>query len=270
MSGSVIRVHWRIGRQGAGGLPSLPQAISWLTPAEQARAQAFKVEKRRNDWLLGRLNLKSLLVDLVAGRFGERVAPCQLLVDRLPSGAPCVRLADGAPHLGLHAPGARLPLSVSNSHSGGYALGAAAWRDEPEGEGPRLAIGADLEWIEQRSDGFVRDFLTTAEQRYWREGRGEERYMRANLVWSAKEAVLKVLQRGLAADTYWLTCLPAVESSPGGPQVVLEPADRAWRPFTVECDERLTPREVRFTGLWREIDGFVATIAVGATAGPRP
>jgi 4'-phosphopantetheinyl transferase len=261
VTGQPIRVHWRFGRQDADGLPTATQAASWLTPAEQARAQGFTIEKRRNDWLLGRLNLKSLLVDVLAGRFGERLEPRHLFVDRLPSGAPCVRLADEAPRVGVHTPGTRLPLSVSNSHSHGHALGAAVWRDEAQ-TADMLAIGADLEWVEERSCGFVRDFLPTAEQRYWRDGRGDERHLRANLVWSSKESVLKVLQRGLAADTYWLTCLPAREPSPGAP-VALVPDDRAWHPFAIECDERLAPPEALFTGFWREIDGFVATIAVG-------
>jgi hypothetical protein len=217
------------------------------------------VPKRRDDWLVGRLNLKALIVDLLGARFGSRPAPASLVIDRLPSGAPHVRWVGG------RAPGP-LPLSVSNSHSHGAALGAALWTDA-FAPGTRAAVGVDLEWVEPRSEGFVRDFLTEPERRYCAAG-GDDRHLRANLVWSAKEAVLKVLQRGLTADTWWLTCLPADEAARPAPdalavEVSAQPGPEAWRPFTVSCDERLGARGVLFGGLWRAIGGYVATIAVG-------
>ncbi len=63
------------------------------------------------------------------------------------------------------------------------------------------AVGVDLELVEPRSDGFVRDFLTAPEQDYVRGRGGDDARAAANLLWSAKEAALKVLQIGLRADT---------------------------------------------------------------------
>lgn len=262
-------VSWRFGRAGEGGLPPLDQAGAWLTPGERRRAVAFRVPKRRDDWLTGRLNLKALVGDALEARFGERPHPASLLVDRLPSGAPLVRqIAAGALEDAASGTGpGPLPLSVSNSHSHGAALAAALWVDAFEGSGWRAAAGADLEWVEPRSEAFVQDFLTDPERRYCAAG-GDERHLRANLVWSAKEAVLKVLQRGLSADTWWLTCLPVDARGSPGPRlpairVIARPGEERWRGFAVSCDDRLGAAGVEFGGVWRAIDGYVATIAVG-------
>jgi phosphopantetheinyl transferase len=265
-------VYWRFGRAGDAGLPPVDEADSWLALDEQRRARAFRVAKRREDWLVGRLNLKAQLGAVLVARRHERPSPASLLIDRLPSGAPVVRqlghgaVADNA-ITGAGPGSGSLPLSVSNSHSHGAALAAAAWVDGLATSGRRAAIGADLEWVEPRSEGFVRDFLTDPERRYCATG-GDERHLRANLVWSAKEAVLKVLQRGLSADTWWLTCLPGDDAGagqPGSPRVrlIVEPDGGEWRPFSVWCDDRLGATGVEFAGAWRRIDGFVATLAVG-------
>jgi phosphopantetheinyl transferase len=253
-------VSWRFGRAGVAGLPPIDRSQPWLAPDEQRRVLAFRVPKRRDDWLTGRLNLKALIVDLLEARFHERSSPVALVVDRLQSGAPQVRWADSRD-------GDPPPLSVSNSHSQGAALAAALWTDAFAASGWHAAVGADLEWVEPRSEGFVRDFLTGPERRYCAAG-GDQRHFRANLVWSAKEAVLKVLQRGLTADTWWLTCLPAEGTGAAGAEppevrVTAHPEHDAWRPFNVSCDDRLGAEDVRFGGLWRAIDGYVATIAVG-------
>jgi len=265
-----VVVSWRFGREGEAPLPAIADALAWLSESERARAATFKIAKRRHDWLIGRLNLKALLVELIDVRYGQRCLPAHIVIARLPSGAPAVRLADAAPDVLSFAPGAALPLCVSNSHSDGVALAAASWVDAHDGR-TFFGVGADLERVEPRSDGFVRDFLTPEERRYCAEGRGEGALVRPNLVWSAKEAVLKVLQLGLSADTWWLTCLPddAVERAPTGalsPEFELRPEPETWRRFDVTCDPRLGAGSVRFAGRWRRLGDFVATVAVGTTA----
>lgn len=268
-------MHWRFGEEGRA-LPPFEAAASWLAAPERERLSHLKVEKRRRDWVLGRLNLKSLLVDLVAERWGVRLEPHHLLIDRMASGAPCVRLAPGSPPAGGMVEGQRLPLSVSNSHSGGHALGAALWTDALLAAGWTCAVGADLEVIEPRSPGFVADFLTADERHYCGAAAGAERDARANLVWSAKEAVLKVLQRGLSADTWWLTCLPEVGAGPEHAPPVeglpisldLAPTSAGWLPFMTSCDARLQADHVQFAGRWCRIGEFVLTLAVGVVESP--
>ena len=63
-----------------------------------------------------------------------------------------------------------------------------------------MALGCDLELVEPRSDRFVADYLTAAEQQLVL-GAGPERDLVANLIWSAKESALKVLRVGLRRDT---------------------------------------------------------------------
>ena len=264
--GTATAVWWRFGQPGRDGLPALADAVSWLSVVERQRAAAFRVEKRREDWLAGRLNLKALVAWLCATRAGRAVHPAEIVIDRRPSGAPFVRLSPEAPPLGRWAPGAAIPLAVSNSHSHGHALGAALWMGDRAAR--ELAVGADLEWVEPRSDLFVADFLTAEERAYVAAADGGDRHARANAVWSAKEAVLKVLQRGLTADTWWLTCVPGSSGAlPAGISAIPEPG--AWEPFTVTCDPRLETHGLAFAGCWRRLDGFVASLAIGTKTNSR-
>jgi phosphopantetheinyl transferase (holo-ACP synthase) len=269
-------VRWRLGAPGRDGLPGLAAAGSWLCAAERARLGRLTVEKRRHDWLAGRLNAKALLAGLIEARVGRASVPSALEIARHPSGAPFARVAaEAAPFSGFRA-GEVLPVALSNSHSRGHALCAAIWIDEgwtpspvPAGRDARpvptsLSLGADLEWIEPRSDGFVRDFLTPEDQAFCQGAEGRERHLRANLAWSAKEAVLKVLRRGLTVDTWWLTCLPAGACAPQEPALLpVEPDPERWEPLTIRLDPRLGHGRVQLAGVWREVEGFVATLALG-------
>jgi 4'-phosphopantetheinyl transferase len=262
MTDRPLAVHWRVGRPGGPDLPPLAGADSWLSPEEREGACGLRAGKRRDDWLTGRLNLKALLVHVLARRGVPPPAPRDLFIDRRAWGAPCVRLAAHARAWCGCRPGDRLPVSVSSSHSNGCALGAAVWT-----AGGSVAVGADLEWIEPRSDAFVRDFLNEDEQAHCAEARGPERDRRTTRAWSVKEAVLKALEHGLGADTCWLTCLPG-DPPPDAPVFVPDPGAAFWQPLIVECDPRLDTHGLGLAAAWREIDGFIATLAVGVLEGP--
>lgn len=266
------RIHWRFTAEGGHGLPVAGVSEGWLSADERSRLSALRVDKRRRDWLLGRLNAKALLIEMIEAATGDRLEPAEIEIARHASGAPFVRLAVDARPLCAHRPGAPLPMVVSNTHSAGHALFAAAWieRTTPAG----FTLGVDLERVEPRSAGFVRDFLTPAEQQYCERAGDAERDLRPNLVWSAKESALKAIRPGLTADTCWLTCLPAahaVEAEPAlpssGPALAgsdLVPPDPSWQPLAVGAfDPRLGVEGLSFSGLWRTIGGFVATLVVG-------
>jgi 4'-phosphopantetheinyl transferase len=257
-------IHWRFGGWNDAGLPPRARAEAWLCADERERFLAFKVEKRREDWLIGRVNAKALVADAVAYRYGVRLDGSAIHIARQPSGAPAVRLVGGARSAGT-LPDA-LPMTLSNSHSNGHALCALTWVDGFENRRPLAAVGADLEWVEPRSDGFVADFLTPPERAWWAAAENDRRHERANLVWSAKEAVLKVVQRGLSVDTYWVTCVPAEDSENDWLAAMLTPVDGEWEPLAVSCDGRFPTHGLGFHVVWREIRGFVATIAVGYRA----
>lgn len=254
-------IHWRFGGWHDAGLPARAGAEAWLCDAERERLRSFKVDKRREDWLIGRVTAKALVADIVDQRYGVRVPAPFIHIARQPSGAPWVEvLGGGAPPGRLPA---SLPLCLSNSHSADHALCGALWTDGFGGGGRVRSIGVDLEWIEPRSDGFVRDFLTRPEQAWVGEVEGSLRHVRANVAWSAKESVLKVVQRGLTVDTWWLTCVPASDVAPGWLPAMLRPADGRWEPLDVTCDGRFPTHGLRFKAVWREIAGFAATVAAG-------
>ncbi len=99
--------------------------------------------------------------------------------------------ASGAP--GLWLAGRRWSGTLSLSHTHGRALAVL------RGDGG--ALGADLERVEGRSEAFVGDYFTRAEQQAWRAAPAERRALVATLVWSAKECAFKALAEGLRLPT---------------------------------------------------------------------
>lgn len=202
-------------------LAGAPASLEPFSPAERERAEAMRVAQRRKDFLLGRWAAKCLIAS-VLGRTPDHA----IEVRAAATGQP-LAFADGAP----------LPLSISISHRAGLAVAALDEAGAP--------LGADLERVEQRSDGFVRDFFTLSEALAVAAG---ERALLANLIWSAKESALKALGVGLRADTRSVE----IELSP----------ERSgdWHVLHVHGAPDLR-------GAWRRIGDHVATV-VAASPGP--
>ena len=118
----------------------VPPGDDWLCDAERRVQRGLRLQRRREDWRLGRWTAKCA-VGAWLGIQPERIAAL-----RGPGGAPEAWL-DGSP----------LPVSLSISHRAGHALAVV---------GPAsVAVGCDLELIEPRSGAFVREWLSPAEQR---------------------------------------------------------------------------------------------------------
>ncbi len=133
-----------------------------LSERETAVYAAFRMEKRRAEWLAGRLAAKSLLT----AASGRRQEECEIGMDRL--GRPCC--------------GETL---VSISHSGGWALAATK---------PGSAfLGADMEKVEERHHAWYSDYFHPSEL-------PSHDPSEATRLWTIKEAVLKALGLGLMAD----------------------------------------------------------------------
>jgi len=165
----------------ARGEHELPSTTDWLTTDESMRASEMPFTKRRTEFLLRRWVCKQA-VATVTGLPEDLLSLARIEVTHRPTGAPAV-LIDGA------EPG----LDVSLSDRAGWAvcvLGNDLGR-----------LGCDLEIVEPRSPGFVQDFLTDAEREYVAMRSAADRDAVANLIWSAKESGLKVLQTGLRRDT---------------------------------------------------------------------
>jgi 4'-phosphopantetheinyl transferase len=207
----------------ARGEDQLPRVGEWLTPAEHSRASGIRYTKRRNDFLLGRWTLK-LAVARVLGWQDDPAGLARVEARPAPSGAPRLYV-DGLP----------VARGVSLTDRAGCAVCLVA-----AGAG---TVGCDVEIIEPRSDAFVRDYLTEPERRMVAAA-GPGRDKAANLIWSAKESALKVLETGLRRDTR------SVEVTVPD----LSPPERTWSPLQVRTAEGAS-----FPGWWRQSGAFLVT-----------
>jgi len=133
-----------------------------LSPAEALRYAAFRMEKRRSEWLAGRLAAKALLAAA-----GEKPSSFEITNDLL-----------GRPSCG--------DTLLSISHSNGWALAALR-------PGRTVFLGADLEKIEERHPAWYRDYFHLPEL-------PKPDPSEATRIWAIKEALLKALGLGLMAD----------------------------------------------------------------------
>jgi 4'-phosphopantetheinyl transferase len=148
----------------------------------------------------------------------------------------------------------RVPdVNVSVSDRAGWAVCLVGPPGEGGGGSRGGALGIDLELVEPRSDAFVGDFFTAEESATVRRlPAGEPRDEAANLIWSAKEAALKVLKLGLRADTREVAVAFDRACRPDG-----------WAPL------RVTGRGgAAFPGWWRREGVFLLTLAGHEDAPP--
>ncbi len=208
----------------------MPDGLDWLSARERARLDQLRFTKRRTEFLLRRWTGKRAVVAALPAA-PQNLARVELL--NHPSGAPYVEID-----------ARRADVDVSLSDRAGAAVGLVGVVGAGVG-----TLGVDLELVEPRTERFVTDFLTAAEAAYVhrrREGFGEDGWQAAaNLVWSAKEAALKVLRVGLRADTRTV-------------EVSLDHDRRAdgWSTLVV----RSAAGQV-FPGWWRRDGAFVLTVA---------
>jgi phosphopantetheinyl transferase len=222
----------------AGEFPSLAQGWAWpdlLSPREEKILAGLGHVPRRRKWLMGRAAAKRLVCDML----GEaRVPEKKISVLNQPSGEPFV-LIEGKG-------GWEYPISIS--HRSEVGMAAAPWDESAR-------IGADLETIEPRDSALVRQFYTDGEAKMV-EAAGNDRDEIVSRIWSAKEAVLKLLGLGLRIDTRGVVVNLAGEPFPECP------AD--WQPVEVKVTAEL-PRQSMLDSLrvmWRREAGYVLTVAV--------
>jgi len=207
----------------------LPTADDWLSPNEAARLSMMHIAKRRSDWRLGRWTAKNALA-------------LYLLYLKVPADPRVlanieIRMASsGAPEAYFHNKPAAATISLS--HRAGIAACAVGCSSG--------VLGCDLETIEPRSDAFLADYFTTAEQSLVAEASAADRPRLLALLWSAKESALKALHEGLRLDPR---------------NVIVSPGETAsdfdgWRPMVV----RHTDRQI-FCGWWQHGDGMVRALA---------
>jgi len=217
----------------ARGIHEVPDSTDWLSPAEAARLATLRFPKRRTETRLARWAAKHAIARVldVADDAGNLAL---IEIRAAETGAPAAFLG-----------GEPVPVAVSMTDRADWAVCVVGPAD--------LALGCDLELVEPRSDAFVRDWFTPVEQDLVAAaGPGDQRDLLANLVWSAKESALKVLQTGLRRDTR------SVEVH------VAEVAGREqWARLVVEAEEGTA-----MPGWWRRYGDFVLTFAADADCDP--
>lgn len=232
--------HTVVMRWLARGEVELPGHDRWLSVREREHLATIRFRKRRQEYLTRRWAAKHAVVEALelaeAGTPAAATVLATIEVRNRPSGAPWLAIG-GEP--------AGVEISLTDRAGWAVCLVGRPAESEP--------LGIDLELVEPRTDRFVGDFFTEREQRWVRSlTAGDARDAAANLVWSAKEAALKVMQIGLRADTRTV-------------EVTLDDAlaDGGWSPLTVTG----TAGD-RFHGWWRRDHAFVLTLAARTAFAP--
>jgi len=218
--------------------PSLAQGQAWpdlLSPREEKILAGLGHVPRRRKWLMGRAAAKRLVRDMLGdGQVPEK----KISVLNQPSGEPFV-LIEGKG-------GWDYPISISHRSEVGMAAVPSAHA---------VRIGADLETIEPRDPALVRQFYTDDEARRV-EAAVLDRDEVVSRIWSAKEAVLKLLGLGLRIDTRGVVVNLEGEGFAECPE--------GWSPVDVKVIAEL-PRQSMLDNLrvvWRREAGYVLTVAI--------
>jgi phosphopantetheinyl transferase len=218
--------------------PSLALGQAWpglLSPREEAIFAGFAFLPRRCKWLLGRAAAKRLVRE-ISGQ--PAMAETSISVLNRPSGEPFV-LIEGQGEW-------EYPISISHRSEVGMAAA-------PERRHAR--IGADIETIEPRDLALARQFFTNGEAEIVAAS-GRDCDETVARIWSAKEAVLKLLGLGLRLDTRGV-----VVNLVGEP---FRECPAGWQPIEVKGRADLPgvdpPKSLRV--VWRREGGHVLTVAV--------
>ncbi|MDJ0768068.1 MAG: 4'-phosphopantetheinyl transferase superfamily protein [Ilumatobacter sp.] len=220
-------------------MAEVPAHDAWLTEVEAARLNGLRYPKRRDEARLGRWTAKRAVAaalgrDDAGGR--DHAVLRELVIRNASDGAPEVFVGDE-----------QAPVRISMTDRADWAV-CTVIDDEVD-------IGCDLEIVEPRSHGFVRDWFTSVEHEMVASC-PDHHDLLANLIWSAKESALKVLRTGLRRDTR------SVEVRLDGWPATAQPG--RWDALSVVDVEG-----ARFAGWWHRFGDFVLTYA-SASPTPQP
>jgi 4'-phosphopantetheinyl transferase len=241
-------IDWLVERaadnpQVAEGVP--PEDL--LSTPETAVFDKLHSEKRRKDWLLGRLTAKKLVREVGQKAGSGRLALSEISI---------LAAQDGAPEVWLG--GERADFILSISHSRGIVFCAVVTP-------ATHLLGADIEAIEPRPPQFIKDYFTVEEKEFVGQVPPASRDCLVTAIWSGKESVFKALREGLRLDTRSVSCTfpSAVDLC------VSKPLSTGWAPFSIHWpgfQDKITLPEL--AGWWRVWGDFVLTLVVSAEPQP--
>ena len=203
-------------------LADIPANHDWLSEKERSILGGLRFEKRRNDWLLGRWTAK------------QAICASQLRPEPVLAALEIIAAEDGAPEAFWESEPANVSISISHSNARSFcAVG-------PSG----VSMGCDLERVEPRDDLFFSDYFTAKEMMLCNNA-PVEKALAVNLIWSAKESMLKAMREGLRRDTRSVQVHPDFRGSGG-----------RWNNWTGRCSQSSR----NFYGWWAFWDGYVYTL----------
>lgn len=202
-----------------------------LGAKELAEYSRFRIDKRKKEYLGSRLAVKNLIADCCPVNRTSRFSQVEV-----------VKEDTGVPHIEVN--GERLAGHLSLSHSQGWFFCAYSPQEIP--------FGVDIEFIEARPADFIADYFTEAEIQRIHAERSATQALIATLNWSAKEAVLKALSKGLSLDTRTVEVSIPRDLEPGGDN---------WQALGVRIKLSETPSWQLF---WRREGNFVLTVCTAS------
>lgn len=217
----------------ARGLEQVPDGDAWYSPAEADRAARMPYAKRRTEFRVSRWAAKLAIaralgwsVDESGATPADLAALATIEIRRRPTGAPAPFVA-----------GRPAALMISQTDRADWAVCVVS-------DGTTRSVGCDLELVEPRSAGFVRAYFTVTEQQAVAAADDADHDLLANLLWSAKESALKVLETGLRRDTRSVEVALHEDTSDG------------WHRLEVRPEEGGC-----FPGWWRRSGVFLLSVA---------
>jgi 4'-phosphopantetheinyl transferase len=171
---AMIHVYWNL----VQGLPR--REVDFLSQVEKKRLSQMRFARRRQSFQLGRWAIKQLL--RMHPTCADRPS-ASITIANHSAGGPFVQIGDRD-----------LDGCISISHRENEAVSAMVID-------PGVAVGIDLELVEERGRSFVEDFFTSKESNQIDLLPEEEKSVAVTRTWSAKEAVLKALKVGLHVDS---------------------------------------------------------------------
>ncbi len=172
-------------------MPDDETTLDWftdyvLTANEQATwKQVGRTEKRRLDWLSGRIAVKDAIRMFVMQEFNLSLRPADIDIQKTAGGSLEVLIKDfDLPYL----------PQISLSHCATLAVAIAEFPN------PDRQSGIDVETADEREDGFDQLAFTESERKFLSLIPKEEHPKMMSLLWTAKESAAKACGSGLAGN----------------------------------------------------------------------
>ncbi|MBX9878931.1 MAG: polyketide synthase dehydratase domain-containing protein [Candidatus Obscuribacterales bacterium] len=175
--------NWSVMSLPGETLPADATTLEWLTDyiltksEREYFSQDNKLEKRKREWLAGRIAAKDAIRAFVAKQ-GIKLCPADIEISYNDAGQPVVSIISQA----------SLDIKVSIAHAEGSGIAIAG----------TSACGIDLEPARNRGGDFI-DMAFTEKEKSLFAGKSEgEKWEIVTRIWCAKEALSKAIGQGLA------------------------------------------------------------------------